>query len=100
MAEFLTGTNIVRPVGRSLPGDPVLVLVSGSKIRFLRRELGPDAENVSFADMAEAGANPGRIIAAWVAFVQANAGASQMWGIGEPVHSRRLPGRACRMPPA
>jgi hypothetical protein len=39
-------------------GDPILVVVSGPKIDMLRRELGADADKVSFADMAEVGGNP------------------------------------------
>lgn len=41
--------------------------------------------------MADAGANPGRIIAMWRAFVRDHAGASQLWGIGEPVYPGRSP---------
>ena len=84
MAEFLTGTTsfIRRAVNA---GDPILVVVNSSKIGMLRNELGAEAGKVSFADMAEVGSNPGRIIAAWRAFVQAHPGASQLYGIGEPV---------------
>ena len=46
---------------------------------------------LSFADMADVGDNPARIIAAWQAFVQAHAGAPQLWGIGEPVYPERSP---------
>jgi anti-sigma regulatory factor (Ser/Thr protein kinase) len=90
MAEFLAETMsfIRRAVGA---GDPILVVLSRSKIDMLRRELGAEAEMVSFADMAEAGDNPARIIAAWQAFVQAYAGAAQLWGIGEPVYPERSP---------
>ncbi len=72
-------------------GDPILVMVSQPKIDMLRRELGADADKVSFADMAEVGRNPGRIIAAWHAFAQAQAGAAQLCGIGEPIYSERSP---------
>jgi hypothetical protein len=72
-------------------GDPILVMVSSPKIDMLRRELGADAEKVSFADMAEVGRNPGRIIAAWHAFVQAHTGAAQLYGIGEPIYPGRSP---------
>jgi hypothetical protein len=72
-------------------GDPILVMVSSPKINMLRRELGADAEKVSFADMAEVGRNPGRIIAAWHAFAQAHAGAAQLYGIGEPIYPGRSP---------
>src|ERR1700684_1887504 len=90
MAEFVTGTVsfIRRAVGA---GDPILVVVSQAKIDVLRRELQADAERVSFADMADVGDNPARIIAAWRAFVQAHDGASQLWGIGEPIYPERSP---------
>jgi anti-sigma regulatory factor (Ser/Thr protein kinase) len=88
MAEFLTGTSsFIRRAVEA--GDPILVVVSGSKIGMLRGELGAEAQDVSFADMAEVGANPGRIIGIWRAFADAHAGASQLWGIGEPAYSGR-----------
>jgi anti-sigma regulatory factor (Ser/Thr protein kinase) len=89
-AEFLTGTTsfIRRAVDA---GDPILVVVSRPKIGMLRKELGAEAVKVSFADMAEVGGNPGRIIAAWRDFVQDQAGASQLYGIGEPVDPGRSP---------
>jgi anti-sigma regulatory factor (Ser/Thr protein kinase) len=88
LAEFLAGAAaFIRRAATA--GDPVLAMVSGSKIGMLRRELGPDAANVSFADMTEAGGNPGRMIAVWWAFAQAHAGAAQLWGVGEPVYPGR-----------
>jgi anti-sigma regulatory factor (Ser/Thr protein kinase) len=90
MAEFLPGTlSFIRRAVSG--GDPILVLVSGEKIDLLRRQLGAEAENVTFADMASVGDNPARIIAAWRAFVQDNAGAAQLWGIGEPIYPERSP---------
>ena len=90
MAEFLTGTTsfIRRAVNA---GDPILVVVRRPKIGMLRKELGAEARKVSFADMAEVGGNPGRIIALWRDFVQDYAGASQLYGIGEPVDPGRSP---------
>ena len=89
-AEFLTGTTsfIRRAVSA---GDPILVVVSRLKIGMLRKELGAEAVRVSFADMAAVGGNPGRIIAVWRDFVQDYAGASQLYGIGEPVDPGRSP---------
>ncbi|MGP0022000.1 MAG: anti-sigma factor RsbA family regulatory protein [Streptosporangiaceae bacterium] len=89
-AEFLTRTTsfIRRAVDA---GDPILVVVSGAKIGMLREELGAEAARVSFADMAEVGGNPGRIIAVWRDFVQDQAGASRLYGIGEPVEPGRSP---------
>ena len=54
--------------------EPTLVVVSAARIARLRDELGPDAEDVTFADMAEVGINPARIIPAWREFVDAHAG--------------------------
>lgn len=89
-AEFLSA---IVPFARQAvqAGDPILVMVSRPKIDTLRRELGADAKNVSFADMAEVGRNPGRIIAAWHAFAQAHAGAAQLRGVGEPIYPGRSP---------
>jgi anti-sigma regulatory factor (Ser/Thr protein kinase) len=90
VAEFVTGsTSFIRRAVSA--GDPILVVVSRPKTDLLRGELGADAENVSFADMAEVGDNPARIIAAWRGFADAHAGASQLWGIGEPVYPGRSP---------
>src|ERR1022692_2506685 len=89
-AEFRTGTmSFIRRAVSA--GDPILVVVSKAKIDRLRRELGADAEHVRFADMADVGDNPARIIAAWRAFVQGHAGAAQLWGIGEPIYPGRSP---------
>jgi anti-sigma regulatory factor (Ser/Thr protein kinase) len=90
MSEFISGTTSF--ISRAISaGDPILVVVSGPKIEALRRELRGDAGNVSFADMADVGDNPARIIAAWRAFVHDHAGAPQLWGIGEPVYPERSP---------
>jgi anti-sigma regulatory factor (Ser/Thr protein kinase) len=71
-------------------GEPTLVVVSAAKIARLRGELGADAEGVLFADMADVGANPARIIPAWRAFVSEHAAAGRpLRGIGEPIHPER-----------
>jgi anti-sigma regulatory factor (Ser/Thr protein kinase) len=74
-------------------GDPTLVAVDAAKIAALRRALGPtEAERVIFADMAEVGANPARIIPAWQAFVEHHAQAGRpLRGIGEPIWAGRTP---------
>src|SRR4051794_4988507 len=55
--------------------EPALVVVSAAKIARLRDELGAGAaERVTFADMAEVGINPARIIPAWREFVDAHTG--------------------------
>ena len=90
VAEFLSGT--VSFIRRAVSvGDPILVVVTGEKIALLRQQLGAEAENVSFADMASVGDNPARILAPWRAFVQDNAGSVQLWGIGEPIYPERSP---------
>ena len=56
------------------------------------RELGADAEQVQFADMAEVGRNPARIIPAWSDFVDERADPSRpLRGIGEPIGPDRGP---------
>ncbi len=72
--------------------EPTLVVVARAKIDSLREELGGEAGTVVFADMAEVGANPGRIIPAWHEFVEAHAGSSRrLRGVGEPVWAGRDP---------
>ncbi len=90
MAEFLTAaTSFIRRAISA--GDPILVVVSKAKIDLISRQLGPEAAAVTFADMADVGDNPARIIAAWQAFLHAHKGASQLWGIGEPIYPERSP---------
>jgi anti-sigma regulatory factor (Ser/Thr protein kinase) len=88
--EFLDGTTafIQRAVARR---QPILVVVGQRKIDLLFKRLGADADWVEFADMAEVGANPARIIAAWRKFVAAHARSAQLWGIGEPAYPGRSP---------
>jgi anti-sigma regulatory factor (Ser/Thr protein kinase) len=69
-------------------GDAMLVVVDAAKIDALRETLGPDAPSVMFADMAEVGANPARIIPAWRAFVDAHP-ERRLRGIGEPIWAAR-----------
>ena len=71
-------------------GEPIMVAIGAEKIDLLRSRLGEDADRVVFADMAELGANPARIIPAWQEFVDANAG-RPMRGIGEPIWADRSP---------
>ena len=88
-AEFLAGAMSF--IGPALAaGDPVLALLNGPKIGRLRRELGAAAGRISFADIADVGANPARIPGEWWRFAQAHAGAARLHGIGEamsPDHS-------------
>ena len=71
--------------------EPVLVVVNAEKIEMLRSELGGRADGVQFADMAEIGQNPARIIAAWRDFVDEAGGSSLRRGIGEPIWPARSP---------
>jgi anti-sigma regulatory factor (Ser/Thr protein kinase) len=70
--------------------ESVLVVVNADKIEMLRSELGPGADAVRFADMAEIGQNPARIIPAWRDFVDESAGSPRRRrGIGEPIWATR-----------
>ena len=72
--------------------EPIMVAVGAEKIDLLRPHLGEDAGAVVFADMAEVGANPARIIPAWQDFVDAHTGTGRpMRGIGEPIWADRSP---------
>ena len=87
--EFLTATLPFIREGVAAD-EPVLVVVSAAKIGLLRSALGRDADRVAFADMADVGANPARIIPAWRDFVAANDVARRRArGIGEPVWAGR-----------
>ena len=88
--DFLTGTLPFLREGIAA-GEPVLVVVSATKIGLLRSALGGDADRVAFADMAEVGANPARIIPAWRDFVANFDGGGYARGIGEPVWVQRTP---------
>ena len=73
-------------------GEPIMVAIGAEKIELLRTWLGEDADWVVFADMAELGANPARIIPAWQDFVDENAASGRpMRGIGEPIWADRSP---------
>jgi anti-sigma regulatory factor (Ser/Thr protein kinase) len=90
-AEFVTGTvPFIREGLRA--GEPVLVVESREKIELLQVALGKDAGAVVFADMADVGANPARIIPAWHDFVsRRGAGGRKLRGIGEPIWKGRSP---------
>ncbi len=90
-AGFVAGTVPFIRAGLE-SGEPVLVVESLEKIEMLRVALGGDAARVLFADMAQVGANPARIIPAWHDFVTENAAPGRrMRGIGEPIWSGRSP---------
>src|SRR5919197_1545673 len=66
--------------------EPTLVVVDAAKIHLLREELDGAADGIRFADMAQVGANPARIIPAWREFVTRHAPTGRrLRGIGEPI---------------
>jgi anti-sigma regulatory factor (Ser/Thr protein kinase) len=71
-------------------GDAALVAVDRAKGEALRARLPEANGDVHYADMAELGRNPGRIISAWAHFVrEQTARGLQVRGIGEPIwHGR------------
>jgi anti-sigma regulatory factor (Ser/Thr protein kinase) len=91
-AQFLDGTLPFLRDGLARD-EGMLVALPADRIARLERELGEDAERVSFADMAELGRNPARIIPAWRDFLDEQAAAGRPFrGIGEPIWAGRTPG--------
>jgi anti-sigma regulatory factor (Ser/Thr protein kinase) len=89
--EFVRGASAFLRDGLAA-GEPMLVVVGAAKIELLKDELGRDARAVQFADMADVGANPGRIIPAWRDFVAEHAAPGRgIRGIGEPIGPDRDP---------
>jgi anti-sigma regulatory factor (Ser/Thr protein kinase) len=70
-------------------GEPVLVVVQKPKIARLQGALDDIVEQVEFADMADVGANPARIIPAWVEFVERHGSGTHVRGVGEPLYVER-----------
>lgn len=67
-------------------GDRMLVMMTGDKNRALAAQLNGAASGVDYADMAEVGRNPGRIISAWHDFATDPASVGRcLRGIGEPI---------------
>lgn len=87
--DYLTAIGaFVREGLRS--GEPVMVVVSDAKARMIRDELGADADRVRFADMADLGRNPARIIPAWRDFLtEHGANGQPVRGVGEPIWAER-----------
>lgn len=89
--EFLDGAMSFIRDGLAAD-DAILVAVDAPKIDLLRAELDGDADRVRFADTAEVGANPARIIPAWRDFVSScSAPGRRLRGIGEPIWPGRSP---------
>jgi anti-sigma regulatory factor (Ser/Thr protein kinase) len=77
--------RIVAFIREGVEGDePVMVATDEAKIRAIKAVLDVDGEQVRFADMAELGRNPARIIPAWRDFVADGAG-RPVRGVGEPI---------------
>ncbi len=89
--EFLRGTlEFIQDAVAA--EEPVLVVVDSDKIDSLRAELNGGGNGVLFADMAEVGANPARIIPAWQDFLDEHAAPHRrVRGIGEPIRSGQSP---------
>jgi anti-sigma regulatory factor (Ser/Thr protein kinase) len=74
-------------------GEPMLLVLSADKIDSIKDELnGDDGEGIVFADLAEVGTNPARIIPAWRRFLDEHSdGDRHVRGIGEPIAQGRAP---------
>jgi len=73
-------------------GEAVMVAVIPEHARWIRKNLGPSASQVSFVDMTELGRNPARIIPAWQGFLDKCSGFEcPARGIGEPIWRGRRP---------
>ena len=73
-------------------GETVVVAEPRARLESLRHALAEDAGAVQFLDMADVGANPGRIIAVWhAALEEAVAAGRQLRGVGEPAYRGRRP---------
>ncbi len=82
--EYVTGaTAFVRTAVAD--GNPVLVAVPGTNLRLLRDALSGVKDRVSFADMAVAGRNPGRIIPSVLLRFAADHPGRRVSVIGEPI---------------
>jgi anti-sigma regulatory factor (Ser/Thr protein kinase) len=81
----LLGRFISEGVDRA---QPVLVAVPGDNLASLRDALGDAATDVTMADITEFGRNPGRILAAELAFIERHPGQHTRI-IGEPVWAGR-----------
>ena len=72
--------------------EPMLLVLSADKIERIRGEVNGNNERIIFADMAEVGSNPARIIPAWRRFVAEHGGEdTAVRGIGEPIWRGRTP---------
>jgi len=71
-------------------GDTVIVVLDRARIDSLRSLVSSAHGDVQYWDMAEVGLNPGRLMSAWVPFVEENRTTGRkLRGIGEPIWSGR-----------
>jgi anti-sigma regulatory factor (Ser/Thr protein kinase) len=85
--EFVDGTLPFVRAGLEAD-EPTMVVVNTTKIGVLKEALDGDGQYVQFADMAEVGVNPARIIPAWRSFLDISEG-RPIRGVGEPVWASR-----------
>jgi anti-sigma regulatory factor (Ser/Thr protein kinase) len=84
--ELLAGT-LPFIEGALASGAPIMVAVPESTWEPIRGALGADSTRVRYVDMASLGANPGRIIPAWLAFLEEHGRPAR--GIGESLWAGR-----------
>jgi anti-sigma regulatory factor (Ser/Thr protein kinase) len=79
-------------ISNALAADrPVMVAVADEKTALLQEALAEEAPRVRFVEMHTVGRNPGRIISAWIEFLETRApSGTHALGVGEPV----WPGRS------
>lgn len=82
--EYLTGTTGFARAARDA-GDPVLVAVPGDKLSMLRDAFSGDPGGIDFADMTQAGRNPGRILPAVLLQFADDHPGRRVSIIGEPI---------------
>ena len=87
--EFLTGTVSFIQDAVALD-QPVMVALRPSRLRLVEAALGPHDGDVQFVDLSELGANPARIVPAWLDFIGRNAD-RPVRGISEPQWPGRRP---------
>jgi anti-sigma regulatory factor (Ser/Thr protein kinase) len=70
--EFLAGTvSFIRDAVAL--GQPIMVALAKPRLRLIEAALEPQDGDVQFVDLSELGANPARIVPAWLDFIQRNA---------------------------
>ncbi len=83
--EFLAATIPFLHEGLAL-GEAILVNLAPARIAAVRSTLGADAEGLLFNDMRVLGANPSRLLSAWLVAIEEQALLGRrVRGVGEPV---------------